>query len=502
MKIVAMNAVPRMMVVALGLAFSGLAAAANVPSPCNGPTYNEFQCSAYPDTYRMVVSAKTVESLSAGSVSSGSAAIRMTYDSSDATMGYANTTNYWNQDWSLYLSPNSALGPYGPLGAYGPVSSVGPLFNGSLGGFYSAASWYSGGFANIFQTGSSTIGIYGPSVDWTQIPANNDLSSSGMLSNAGPLGSTGPLTEYNLYTAMYHLNENLPVVFGFPCSDNQKDGNCDYNDFPHHLDPSGVWGILGPIGPTGPLGPLGPLGKLGVGKLTTATYLGVGTVFSVDSDGQYQQAPVANPAAKSVKRTIIVPQTAGAYRRYPLVEMYNKSFLLSPPMGFVNDTSFSVDASGSVNAAGDEFPMSSNFDQFVSATVTPVNLYGEFKLEVLRFKNGAWENIYAGDNKSAFSGGFTNGFVDFVMFRAKDGESLKIKVTPADNSAATNFGYLLHVTGSGFEEGPMNAFSKTANKALFDPRAKIYSPACSPWSCPYRLKFNTKGSHQNFQQAF
>lgn len=301
-------------------------------------------------TNRLIITSNQVNALSRSDVRSGSTAIQMYYDATDGVI-YASKLNGWNQDWALYIQAPSALGASGPLGAYGPLGSAGPLFNVS-------ATAPAG-----FVASQYTYGTYA----W----GSSERYGADAFGASGPLGASGPITEASLYNTMYHLNENASCVDGL-------DGVCDWNDFPHALDPSGVWGVLGPLGPTGALGALGPLGILGFGHQTGVVY--------VDGNGSYTGF-YKNGA---LTRRLDIPYNGGSVvRRYDLFEMYSRAFLQSAqlsPATFTNDTSFSVDARSfsPLTSTNDEYVFASNYDQYISIVVTPVNPHSDFDFKVFR----------------------------------------------------------------------------------------------------------------------
>lgn len=417
--------------------------------------------------YRMVVSSATIKALNAQTVASGKINASMYYDSKMDS----GTPNYWNNcavlpNWSSYLAPASALGSSGPLDFGGPLGSTGPLFNP----FYIFSAW------NL-----PSLGQFGPSTQWSlqQPPVNSDVGSSGMLSNSGPLGSTGPINENQLYLAMYHLNENKNDAANSPN---------DCNDFPHQLDPSGIWGVLGPLGPTGALGPLGPLGPLGVGKLGSFvfgypngnpyTYKDTQKKFKTGVNGEYLRDGI-------VENTIEVPQGNNKYRRFQLVEMYPRTKAIELSNAGQLDTSFSVNVAEYFGVpTSHSYKIKSGFDQFVAINVVRVNVSNSFTLEVS--KNGT---------VLATTSGTELDYAPFVLIRTIAGETLTVKVSTTE----ANYGYLLHVVGSGFEESTDGAVSYQPTN-LFAPRRTVSAlcVAILGQSCPTKKTFNTTGAHQDF----
>lgn len=437
---------------------------------------NEFDVNAN----RLLVSAQTIStkltwSDVAGSTNNNSAgAVRMYYDPTDAYAGYAGKPNYWNHDWSTYITANSALGPYGPLGYSGPLGSSGPLYGQSFSwGFISwLPSNYSSWVGRYFWDGAANFGAsspYGPS---------------------GPLGSTGPLTEKALYRDMYHLNETIG-------STHQEQSN-DFNDFPHQLDAAGVWGILGPAGPLGVLGPLGPLGPLGYGSSGAVTINS--TTGEMQANGQ-------------TKRTLTVQHDTDAtptYRIYDLVELYPRANLISRqanPASFVNDTSFSVDAVSLSctlsysSSSNHTYYFQSKYDQFVSIVLTNANAYGELDFDVYikadpngSFKNATNAATWFGSPPKAFGvatasalwGNSAIGLQDFAMFRVRKNEVIKVVVKAPFYTGYDSCGYVMHVTGSGFQT---YAGTQTPqDSTLFAPRRTNAANG--------NKTFNITGAHQ------
>ncbi|MBI1891608.1 MAG: hypothetical protein HYS18_13230 [Burkholderiales bacterium] len=429
---------------------------------------------------RLLISSNTIWNNVAGSNVSGPFGnstlgnIRMYYDASDTNYGYASAPNYWNYNWSAYLQTSSALGPLGPLGYAGPLSSIGPLGTNSYS--WSPSSWlpnnYSAWMGSNVWNGSAAFGSgspYGPS---------------------GPLGYNGPLTTQALYTTMYHLNE----VVG----SSHQEQSSDYNDFPHQLDPSGVWGILGPAGPLGALGPLGPLGKLGYGSS--------GYVTVNSTAGDFQSGGVT-------ARSLMVQHDNNApatYRIYDFSEIYPRANLISRqanPSSFRNDTSFSVDAVSASctlsysSTANHTYYFQSKYEQFVSLVLTNANAYAELDFDVYikadtsdTFKTStdaaAWFGTptkkFGVDTASALWYGYTVGYQDFATFRVKKNEVIKVVVKAPYGTGYDSCGYHLHVTGTGFQT-QAGTGGTPSDSTLFAPRRTSASGYPT---------FNVTGYHQ------
>lgn len=400
--------------------------------------------------------------------------IRMYYDYSDTYSGYAANPNYWNYNWSAYLQAGSALGPLGPMGYTGPLSSVGPLWGGSFS--WGSISWFPSSY-------SSWVGSY----FWNGDPL---FGSSSPFGPSGPLGASGTLSEQALYRSMPHLNENIGAA--------HQEQTSDYNDFPHQLDPAGVWGILGPAGPFGALGPLGPLGKLGYGAS------GLVSIDATTGD---------MVAGGQVKRTLEVQYDTASpatYRNYSLSELYPRANLVSRqanPSNFVNDTSFSVDAVSPSctlsysSSANHTFYFKSKHDQFVSLVLSNTNAYAEldFDVYVKADSSGTFDSAtdaatwfgspskkFGVNTASALWGGSPVGYQDFAVFRARKNDVIKVVVKAPFATGYDMCGYLLHVTGSGFQ-------TKTAGGAYAD--STLFSPRRTSASTGYKT-FNVTGVHQ------
>lgn len=423
---------------------------------------------------RTVIASTTVAALPSsdvvGRTGGTRTGVRMYYDARDQRPGYARTENLWNRDWSLYVDPESALGPKGPLGHLGPLGALGPLKNRAPS--WSWGAWSPPGYGDLLGGGSRVLGP------------------------AGPLGENGPLTERALYTDMYHLNET-----GGSTDPERAD---DANDFPHQLDPAGIWGVLGPAGPLGALGPLGPLGPLGHGA-TVGVRVDASTGEHRDrtTGGTLRQVDVPFDARGTVTR------------RYDVVETYPRANLVSRqanPTRFVNDTSFSVDAVSSWCTAdldtrsANTYYFRSDRDQWLSLTLTDVNAYADLGFSVTveadpsntfsRSTNAAtWFGERAADlevhTRSSLvmvgGVGYARGLQDFAMLRVRRGEVIRVVVDPAA-SRATGFdrcGYLLHVVGTGFDQ--RTGAGAWAASTLFDPART------SPQG---RTTFNVVGRHQ------
>lgn len=411
---------------------------------------------------RLLVSANTISTNVTFSDVSGPTGnnvlgkVRMYYDYSDTYSGYASKPNFWNYNWSQYLQAGSALGPLGPLGYTGPLSSVGPLWGGSFS--WGSISWFPSNY-------SAWVGKY----FWNGDPL---FGASSPYGPSGALGANGPLSEKALYRDMPHLNETIG-------SANQEQSN-DYNDFPHQLDPSGVWGILGPVGPLGALGPLGPLGRMGYGSS------GLVSIDSTTGD------MIANG---QIKRTVEVQYDTASpatYRQYELSELYPRANLVSRqtnPSSFVNDTSFSVDAVSPsctlsyANSDNHTFYFKSKYDQFVSIVLTNTNAYAELDFDVyIKADTGntfnsstnaaAWfgspAKKFGVNTASALWNNTAVGYQDFAVFRVKKNDVVKVVVKAPFSTGYDLCGYLLHVTGSGFQTKA--AGGTYTDSTLFAPR--------------------------------
>lgn len=410
-------------------------------------------------THRMLVSSGTTYAMSSSYVNGSSGgtdtSVDMYYDSTDGTAGYPSTQNLWNKTWSGYLSGSSALGIYGALGYAGPLSSLGPL------GAFSVTS-LSGFYLAFIPTS-----IWQGNINFGTSPSGGPFGTTGPYGYAGPLGSGGPITEVALYDTMYHLNENNG------CSD-AKDQACDDNDFPHQLDPAGVWGVLGPGSLLGALGPLGPLGRLGWGA---ATY-GADTNCR-DATGNYYiftaSSSTAGTCSGTIARSLVVPYTNGGTtdRKFDLVELYDRASLISQqgnPSTFTNDTSFSVDAAtpyGNTNwtTSNHTYYFRSAYDQFVSILPVPVNGYADIDADIeIRRDTGvtfssassvttAWSALSAGHTFSLNSGamvGWPYGYQDYAVVRAKANDIFKVVVKRySAYNGYNDYGYYLHVVGTG-----------------------------------------------------
>ncbi len=442
----------------------------------NAALASEFDVTAY----RLLVSGNTIStgvSLSDVSGAVGNNApgkIQMYYDYADTYTGYASKPNFWNANWSSYLQAGSALGPLGPLGYAGPLGSTGPLWGGSFS--WGSISWFPSNY-------STWVGRY----FW-----NGDalFGSSTPFGQSGPLGASGPLSEKALYRDMPHLNETIGSV--------HQEQSSDYNDFPHQLDPAGVWGILGPAGPFGPLGPLGSLGKLGFGAS--------GTVAIDASTGDM----VVNGQVQRKLAVQYDTSTPVTYRTYDLSELYPRQNLISRqsnPAGFVNDTSFSVDAvspsctlsySSSQNHT---YYFKSKYDQFVSLLLTNTNAYAELDFDVYIKADpsgtfnastdaaawfGSTARKFGVNTASALWGGSPIGYQDFAVARARKNDVIKVVVKAPFYTGYDMCGYLFHVTGTGFQ-------SKTGTGEFTD--SSLFAPRRTSTATGYRT-FNVTGVHQ------
>lgn len=431
-------------------------------------------------TSRLLVSSNTVWSNVASADVSGPTGnnvlgkVRMYYDYADTYSGYASNPNYWNYNWSGYLQSGSALGPLGPMGYAGPLGSTGPLWGSSFA--WGSMSWFPGNY-------SAWVGRYFWNGDWS-------FGSASPFSPSGPLGSTGPLTETALYRDMPHLNETIGSA--------HQEQASDYNDFPHQLDPAGVWGILGPAGPFGPLGPLGPLGKLGYGSSGTVTINP--TTGDMVVNGQVQRSLV-------VQYNTTAPITS---RTYDLSELYPRANLVSRqanPGNFVNDTSFSVDAVSPSctlsysSSANHTYYFKSKYDQFVSLLLTNANAYGELDFDVYikpdptgSFNTatdaatwfGSTAKKFGVNTASALYGNAAIGYQDFAVLRAAKNDVIKVVVKAPFYTGYDMCGYLLHVTGSGFQ-------TQTGGGAIAD--STLFAPRRTSAATGYKT-FNVTGVHQ------
>lgn len=411
--------------------------------------------------YRVYISSDTIASRIVGRDVQGppNGTVRMYYDWRDKTPGgFAGKDNAWNGDWSTYIRPGSALGRDGPLGYLGPLSSIGPI--GPVAGTF---SWMWGYPWNAMLSGSFV---------WSDSPA---------FTAQGPLGNLGPLTEQKIYTTMYHINQSGDYA--------NSNGSDDKNDFPHQLDPSGIWGILGPAGPLGALGPLGPLGPNGYGKIASIDW----------RTGDYQLSG----------QTVRTLEPPGTSRRYELVELYPRGNLVSrqmTPTGFVNDTSFSVNAvdlfclSGYGNADDHIYYFRSAREQWVSIVLSNANGVAEFDFDVYikpdaygtaAFKNSANAKTWFGSRTKVFSVSGLSGLQNFALVRAKGNEVFKVVVRPSRwVGTAERCGYMFHVTGSGFQEQVTSSWA--VDSRLFAPNR--FSGGITT--------FNITGPHQEIAERW
>lgn len=400
-------------------------------------------------THRMLISSKTISAMSStdvnGSRGGTNTAVDMYYDTIDSHTGYPGTQNLWDKTWSTYLS--GPLGLFGPLGSAGPLGSLGPLGVGSVTSL--------SGFGLPFTTIPSQL--WDGSINFGTSPTGGAFSSTGPYGYLGPLGANGPITATALYDTMYHLNENLGCTDGV-------DWTCDYNDFTHQLDTAGVWGILGPGSVLGALGPLGPLGSTGWGTAIKAA-----DATCVDTTGNYYlftaTSATAGTCSGTIARNLVVPfgSVGIVERKFDLVERYDRAALITQqgvPSSFTNDTSFSVKAGDvdSWTAANHTYYFRSAYDQFVSILPVPVNGLADFDAEVEIRRDSTGSFLTAGSASSAWSAlasGHT--FVldssvtqDFGVVRAKSNDIFKVTVTRNAPSVYHNYGYYLHVVGTGF----------------------------------------------------
>lgn len=435
------------------------------------------------NTHRTIIRSNTLQAMPgtevSGSLYNNTAGnIRQYYDATDATAGYAGQENFWNQNWGTYLGYGSALGPFGPLGYTGPLSATGPLFN----------STYSWSWNNwLPAANSSWAGFY----VWN---GSATFGSSSPYGATGPLGYTGPITQTALYTTMYHLNETGSAT--------NQEYSTDYNDFPHHLDPAGVWGILGPGGPFGVLGPLGPLGTRGYGAS--------GAVTINSATGEMK-------SGTTVVRSLDVPfhPSLTLIRNFDLSEVYPRANLIarqSNPTQFINDTSFSVNAiSGSCtlsyhSGSDHTYYFKSKHPQFVSLVLSNVNAYAELDFDVSTKDDSANSFASSGDAAAWFgnpaikfavssnaglnASNLASGLQDFAVFRVKANEVIKV-VVKARSGTPTIYdkcGYLFHVTGTGHTLRDGN--NPPTSSSLFQPTRN------SPGGY---ITFNITGSHQEWQ---
>lgn len=335
----------------------------------------------------------------------------------------------------------------GPLGSNGPLGAFGPL------------SW-SGALSTRFRgTVPSTPGI-SYSNNWCNVPANqSDISC--VYGSYGPLGTSGALNINAYYNTMYHLQQG---VFW-------------HGNYNHNLDSTGVWGIQGPLGPSGAFGALGPLGPLGISLQPGMT---------TTNDGVYQTGATVVRKIQPVRYS----HDATVFRTYDLYEMYSKSYAQKMGTGCsgceVNDTSFAVDSSlQEAMIGGDNYLFMSNYDQFVLINVVPVNALNDYGLQLSVSKDGgANYSVLATSNSNVYAPG--GGLMDFIVIRAKRGESFRVNVTLQRSGAPAFPGYYLFTTGSGLAQ---------TTGGNTNPNADLWS---SRLQSNGALRFNINGAHQQW----
>ncbi|UIF88557.1 hypothetical protein KAF44_24860 (plasmid) [Cupriavidus necator] len=276
---------------------------------------------------------------------------------------------------------------------------------------------------------------------------------------------------------MYHLQEE----------------NAWWGNYTHNLDSAGVWGIQGPLGPTGALGALGALGPLGIslkaGMTTTAN-----GVYKVGCETD----------CKTVRQTkpVRYRHDATVFRTYELFEMYSKSY--AQTMGTcrdceVNDTSFGVDSFMQAPASnGDDYLFTSNYDQFVSINVVPINALNDYGLELYLSKDGGKNYTLLASSKSngALKGkrwlppllwSIGDGLMDFIVIRVKPREMFKVRVIQQQLQEESFPGYYLFTTGSGLAETTNGVTNM--NPDIWGPRPQLDGTK----------RFNINGAHQQWK---
>lgn len=383
---------------------------------------------------------------------SGSSGVAMNYDLATENLPdlfgapYKGMPNPWNfgLDYNFYITKDGPLGSKGPLGAKGPLGKYGPVLNNGVDNTQSA---------NVFFPQSIDAKfIYTTPSQWC---GNNCYTAT------GPLGEAGPLTNVAYHKDMPHLNENSFDVQNAPD---------DYNDFPHHLDASGVWGNLGPLGPLGAMGPTGPLGPLFVPNRITS--------------GEYLESPGSSVVKRTQKVTYHTDAQGTIYREYPLFEMYTRfqaqvmNTIYAPHTASPNDTSFGVSSADIVGANGDVYYFNSAYKQWLSIVVVPgggdAGIDDKLNFSLWVRKPAGWEQILTANN--------ANSLISFSMVRVNSGEKLRVIVTSVN---AQSKPYNLYVTGSGYAEWK-DTILPAVPKDTFGARSQKSGPN----------RFNTVGKHQ------
>ena len=443
----------------------------------------------------LYISSKTIESLQ---VNNSLYNVTMRYDCADDLTLEKCLINSWNAPiqyslregyWNLYLEPYSCLGIPGPLGPMGPLSSIGPL------GVNASVTKYLSGFLN-------------GTCDWCEVMAEyieakwanyyNETSAEVVLGPTGALGYTGPLSQYQIYSIMYHLLE-VPYLA---------------NDFSFNLDIYGIWGILGPLGPLGAFGPLGPLGPL----LQRYQYNTIDPITK-QYDGQYRDYSTG----QIIRNLVMDFDYKGTMRNYELYEFYTSDTALHLGIDNQNDCSFAVQHYFNNTAEEVTYQFRSNRNQSISILLLPnLSLHpspsDDYLYNFLFDNDNNYDNYYDNDEEefyrpianetisdfdfeilkkneesnvyeSLFTSNSTSstviypikeylnykGYVDFAIFRGEKGDDFAVKITSSHVDLINNQ-YRLYVTGSGFLEGP--------DGSLEDPNSFNH--------------WNIFGSHQHF----
>lgn len=368
-------------------------------------------CNNDPAVCRMIVTSNQVYALVPNNMNAASSsAIIMRYDlvydpaSGNAIDPWVAGTDNLGKTAYDYTRSSGPLGAAGPLGYAGPLGSTGALYTRFIG------------------TKPSVPGISYAN-NWCTVPANQPDNSC-VYGSYGALGESGPLNPYYYYNTMYHLQQ----------------GTYWYGNYNQNLDAAGVWGIQGPLGPTGALAALGALGPLGISQQAGMT---------TTADGVYKNGSAIVRQTQPVRYS----HDATTYRAYDLFEMYSKSYAKTMGTGCsgceVNDTSFAVDSSFQEPVSGgDNYLFNSNYNQFVSINVVPINLYTSYALQLQVSTNGGVSYnpvATASSNPYAANGGLMN----FIVTRAKRGETYKLNVTKQYSGVPFSTGYYLFVNGSG-----------------------------------------------------
>ena len=394
-----------------------------------------------PALCRLLVTAEQVYALDPSNFDSSSqAAITMHYDvAEDPTEGGASIPWLGGVDpfgltaWD-YTRAAGCLGVNGPLGYAGPLGSLGNLPNR----FHGHTPVKKG------RTWSN---------NWCNVPVGQNDSAC-VYGSGGPLGAAGPLSQSAYYLTMYHLGEGV-------------NWSQDYNV---NLDASGVWAVQGPLGPTGALGVLGPLGPLSISLQPGVTTRPTGEYTAQDVGLVRTTSPVRYASDGS------------RWRQYDLFEMYSKRFAAAMTD---NDASFAVDSYlSNPSAGGDSFTFTSNFTQFVSVLVTPVNLLDAFGVTISVVGPDGNGTAIAASQSNPYA--TSQGLINWVVFRAQAGEQLSVTVSMIHSGAPVESGYYLFVAGSGFLEGDSQGTLQPAD--VWGPRQQNQgSPA-----------FNIAGAHQSW----